>query len=154
MRRETVFPKVDAPLRARGLMGHALTRWPKGSVRDRLTPPGQFEGSAQGSYKVLWRSYAGPPQHILIARRAIPPPFEPFEPCEPSEPSEPSRRRCVQGLLRPGHMPTVSSSGSWQKSFMAPSAILPPSWAAPSTTCSCQRKGTPNSAALASQKWK
>ncbi len=33
MRRETVFPKVDAPLRARGSMGHALTRWPRGSVR-------------------------------------------------------------------------------------------------------------------------
>ena len=32
----------------------------------------------------------------LIARRAIPPPFEPFEPFEPSEPCEPSHRRRVQ----------------------------------------------------------
>ena len=35
----------------------------------------------------------------LIARRAIPPPFEPFEPYEPSEPSQ---RRCVQWHSRIG----------------------------------------------------
>ena len=35
----------------------------------------------------------------LIARRAIPPPFEPSEPYEPSEPSH---RRCVQWRSRIG----------------------------------------------------
>ena len=33
----------------------------KGSVRDRLTPPGRVEGSALGRYEVLWRSCIGPP---------------------------------------------------------------------------------------------
>ena len=61
----------------------------------------------------------------FIARRAIPQPFEPSEPFEPSRP---------KGVSRRPHIPTVSSRGSWQKSFMAPSAIFPPSWAEPSTT--------------------
>ena len=49
-------------------MGHALTRWPKGSVRDRLTPPGQFEGSAQGSYKVPLRWGGGRLRRHFIMR--------------------------------------------------------------------------------------
>ena len=51
--REAVFPKVDA-LRARvdGAAG-PLALGAKGSVRDRLTPPGLVEGlPAQGSYIV------------------------------------------------------------------------------------------------------
>ena len=54
----------------------------KGSVRDRLPPPGLFEGSAQGSYKVRCRWGGTAPvgasikcreaAYILIARRAIP----------------------------------------------------------------------------------
>ena len=58
--RAAVFPKVDSPLRARGLMAppglSALGA--KGSVRDRLTPPGPVEGlPAQGSYiaSLRWR---------------------------------------------------------------------------------------------------
>ena len=57
-----VFPKVDARFRGRGLMAppglSALGA--KGSVRDRLTPPGRVEGSALGSYIVSlrWRGTA------------------------------------------------------------------------------------------------
>ena len=61
MCRAAVFPKVDSPLRARGLMAppglSALGA--KGSVRNRLTPPGLVEGlPAQGSYiaSLRWRS--------------------------------------------------------------------------------------------------
>ena len=47
IRREPVFPKVDARFRGRGLMAppglSALGC--QGSVRDRLTPPGRVEGS-------------------------------------------------------------------------------------------------------------
>ena len=54
-----VCPKVDASLRTRGLrQPSGLTALGcQGSVRGRLTPPGQFEGPAQGSYKVplRWR---------------------------------------------------------------------------------------------------
>jgi hypothetical protein len=39
-----------------------------------------FYGQAKGQLWLTWRSYAGPPQPILIARRAIPPSFGPFEP--------------------------------------------------------------------------
>ena len=63
MCRAAVFPKVDARFRGRGL------RQPpglsalgcQGSVRDRLTPTGLFEGlAAQGSYIVSlrWRGTA------------------------------------------------------------------------------------------------
>ena len=36
-----------------------------------------FYGQAKGQLWLTWRSYAGPPQPILIARRAIPPSFGP-----------------------------------------------------------------------------
>ena len=54
--RVTVFPMVDARLRGRGLR-QPPGLWAlgcQGSVRDRLTPPGLFEGlAAQGSYVVI-----------------------------------------------------------------------------------------------------
>ena len=62
MYRAAVFPKVDARFRGRGL------RQPpglsalgcQGSVRDRLTPTGLFEGlPAQGSYIVSLRWRGG-----------------------------------------------------------------------------------------------
>ena len=60
-RREAVFPKVDAAS-PRGLMAPpGLTALgAKGSVRDRLTPPGRVEGSALGSYiaPLRWRGTA------------------------------------------------------------------------------------------------
>ena len=60
-RREAVFPKVDAAS-PRGLMAPpGLTALgAKGSVRDRLTPPGRVEGSALGRYIVSlrWRGTA------------------------------------------------------------------------------------------------
>ena len=55
----TVFPKVHAPS-ARGFMGHALTHWPIGSVRDRLPPSGPVQGFAPGvtKYPLRWRGTA------------------------------------------------------------------------------------------------
>ena len=78
-RREAVFPKVDA-LRARvdGAAG-PLALGAKGSVRDRLTPPGRVEGSALGSYIVSlrWRGtapfYRKPLQPPCGRRKCIPP---------------------------------------------------------------------------------
>ena len=49
-----VFPKVDVRFRGRGLMAPPglSVLGAKGSVRDRLTPPGRVEGSALGRYEV------------------------------------------------------------------------------------------------------
>ena len=58
MCRAAVFPKVDARFRGRGLRQPPglSTLGCQGSVRDRLTPPGLFEGlAAQGSYIVSLR---------------------------------------------------------------------------------------------------
>ena len=64
-----VCPKVDASLRTRGLrQPSGLTALGcQGSVRGRLTPPGQFEGSAQGSYKVPLRGEVGASRRHFIA---------------------------------------------------------------------------------------
>ena len=48
-------------------MGHALTRWPKGSVRNRLRLPDCLRASGPGSYIVLWRSCIGPPSQPKLA---------------------------------------------------------------------------------------
>jgi|GEM_PF-4569207 len=48
-----------------------------------------WAGQAKGQLWLTWRSYAGPPQPILIARRAIPPSFGPFEPGPQSGSKEP-----------------------------------------------------------------
>ena len=45
LRRAAVFPKVDSPFGAEGLWGRrADTLGPKGSIRDRLAPPGWVQG--------------------------------------------------------------------------------------------------------------
>ena len=48
-------------------MDHALTRWSKGSVRDRLCLPDCLRASGPGSYIVLWRSCIGPPSQPKLA---------------------------------------------------------------------------------------
>ena len=74
-RREAVFPKVDVHILQRmckaadrGLSPRGLMAPPglsalgaKGSVRDRLTPPGRVEGSALGRYIVSLRLRGGRP---------------------------------------------------------------------------------------------
>ena len=63
----------------------------------RLRGEGDHEVVEGGGLQ--WRPMPAKRAIKLIARRAIPPPFEPFEPYEPSEPSQ---RRCVQWHSRIG----------------------------------------------------
>ena len=106
--------------------GGPSTLTPKGRVQWRYHNPQPRSGCrplSEANTTLLYNLRRSRDPFLFIFAAEPPPP--PFEPSEPSRP---------KGVSRRPHIPTVSSSGSWQKSFMAPSAIFPPSWAEPSTT--------------------
>ena len=106
----------------------------KGSVRDRLTPPGRVEGSALGSYEVSLRWRGG---RLLIDRRrqfCIKPLQPGFRPSE-NHTTALRARKCISPLVAgattlPGGKHVTGFAGRLQlpyesSSFATPASAMP-----------------------------